>query len=87
MNKMNQKELLQHISEVSFMIDDITLYLDTHPECQEAMEEYCKYKNMRMSALHEYSEQYGALNRYQVNPDDYWCWVNRPWPWEKECGC
>ncbi|MDD7283780.1 MAG: spore coat protein CotJB, partial [Clostridium sp.] len=32
---MCKAELRQFIDQVSFMIDDITLFLDTHPDCRE----------------------------------------------------
>ena len=32
MNKMNKKQLLRFITEVSFALDDIALYLDLHPD-------------------------------------------------------
>ena len=30
-NKISKKELLQSIDQVSFAIDDLLLFLDTHP--------------------------------------------------------
>ena len=73
MNNMNKQQLFAFITEVSFALDDISLYLDTHPECQQA--------------VREYTTAYGPLNRYQVNDDNYFDWVDKPWPWERECGC
>ncbi len=37
MNKMNKKQLMRFITEVSFAMDDIALYLDLHTETAEAM--------------------------------------------------
>ena len=31
----NRMQLLQKINEVSFAVDDILLYLDTHPCCED----------------------------------------------------
>ncbi len=87
MNKMNKKQLFDFITEVSFALDDISLYLDTHPDCPKALAVYCKYKEMRAQAVKDYINNYGPLNRYQVNDENYFDWVNEPWPWEKECGC
>lgn len=48
MNTMvSQKSLLKYIYEVSFAVNDITLYLDTHPEDEEALQYFCKYKTLR----------------------------------------
>ncbi len=86
-NKMNKKQLFDFITEVSFALDDITLYLDTHPDCSKALAAYSQYKDMRTQAVREYNNNFGPLNKYQVNDENYFDWVNNPWPWEKECGC
>lgn len=87
MNKMNQKQLLMFITEVSFALDDIALYLDTHPDCSKALAAYANYKKMRTQAIKDYNMLYGPLNKYQVSNENYFDWVNDPWPWERECGC
>lgn len=38
MNQTDKKKLLRYIQEVSFAIDDVVLYLDTHPYDEEAIE-------------------------------------------------
>lgn len=45
-----QTALFQYINEVSFAINDMNLYLDTHPEDKKAlafMEEHVKGANVR----------------------------------------
>lgn len=80
MNK-GQQNLLQFINEVSFALDDVALYLDTHPKDMTAMEYYRKYKSERAQAIKEYENMYGPLCHYNVNQDT-WTWVDEPWPWE-----
>lgn len=87
MNKMNQKQLLRFITEVSFALDDLALFLDTHPKNQQALSSYENYKNMRMQAVKDYTTLYGPLNRYQVNDSNFFDWVEQPWPWEGEGDC
>lgn len=43
MNKMNKKQLMRFITEVSFAMDDIALYLDLHPSCKHALSSYENY--------------------------------------------
>ena len=38
-------------------------------------------------AIKEYTCSYGPICKYDVNVENYWDWVMRPWPWEGECGC
>lgn len=87
MDKMEQKELFSFINQVSFMLDDITLFLNTHPNCKEAMESYEHFMKLRKDAVSEYTKLFGPICRYDVDICNYWDWVNKPWPWEGECYC
>lgn len=85
MHTMNKKELFDKLNEYSFMLDDITLYLNTHPNCKKGMEAYKKFKRLREEAFMIYSEKFGPICRYDVDSDCDWDWINKPWPWEGEC--
>jgi spore coat protein JB len=85
MNKNGCRELLQFIYEVSFAIDDVVLYLDTHPTDQRALDYYEEYRKLRKQAVAEYTECCGPLTNEDVNTKNYWTWVAGPWPWEGEC--
>ena len=85
MKSLCQKELFCLINQVSFMLDDITLYLNTHPDCKEGLETYNHYKRIRHEAIQDYTRLYGPICKYNVNTNNYWDWVNMPWPWEGVC--
>ncbi len=87
MNNMSKQELFDFINETSFMVDDIALYLNTHPNCQDGIDAYNHFKHLRKEAIKEYTCSYGPICKYDVNVENYWDWVMRPWPWEGECGC
>lgn len=84
---MNQNcsNLLRQIYEVSFAMDDIILYLDTHPADCEALNYYHTVANMRRQAMAAYAQQCGPLMLDEVTSQNYWTWVNDPWPWEGGC--
>ena len=44
---MNRRQLLNHINEVSFAVDEVKLYLDTHPCDTEALEYFREMSNHR----------------------------------------
>lgn len=80
-------DLMNHIYAVSFAVDDVKLFLDTHPCDQEALSYFAEYKYERNYALSEYAKYYGPLTVDSSNsPLDYWKWINDPWPWQKG-GC
>lgn len=81
---LTKGQLMNYLNEVSFAVTDITLYLDTHPDDQEALA-YCeKYRKMRNAALKEYAKCYGPLTIDTIDDSfsDSWKWVTQPWPWE-----
>ena len=82
-------QTLKDIYTTSFVLDDLRLYLDTHPEDQNAMECYEKYQNLRNKAIQKHEKESGPIISYQVEKiptadADIWQWVYNPWPWEKE---
>ncbi len=82
-----KQELLHWIDHVSFALDEVKLFLDTHPCNAEALEYFEKYQAERNCALHEYAKYYGPLTIDTLHtPCDNWDWIQSPWPWQKG-GC
>ena len=54
-NKPNRRELLEWINVVSFAVDDVKLFLDTHPCNSDALEYFEEFKKQRVQALREYA--------------------------------
>lgn len=89
-NQCTPKEKLLHrINEVSFAVNDILLYLDTHPCCQEALSFYKECASERQKLMKEYAQCYGPLTVDDALETDgsTWKWMEQPFPWEQEGGC
>jgi spore coat protein JB len=85
--RSNRRELLDWINEVSFAVNDVILFLDTHPDNMEALEYFEEYKKKREDALREYADNYGPLTLDSACTDaNCWSWIHEPWPWQKG-GC
>ena len=84
-NTNSQAKLLRFIYEVGFALDDVILYLDTHPCDMQAMEYYENYKKLYKQAVDEYTQFYGPLKADNVCSNNYWAWAKTPWPWEGVC--
>lgn len=82
MNQMDRDKLMKTITQASFAMDDVRLYLDTHPNCQEALEYYAKAKKVRKKAWKLYTENFGPLSMYEVDTDEHWDWNKGPMPWK-----
>jgi spore coat protein JB len=87
--KPNKEQLLQLINEVSFAVNDIILYLDTHPCDEKALAFYREKVAIRNEALKEYAACFGPLTIDTADDtcSDSWEWVMQPWPWEVKGGC
>lgn len=87
-NQPCQKDLLTMIDEVSFAIDDMLLYLDTHPQDANALEDARNLVERRNKLLKEYARYFGPLtiDTTAETGDDSWAWVLQPWPWEVKKG-
>ena len=82
---MNKKQvLLKQINESSFAIDDILLFLDTHPNDCNAMQYYREMAAVRQNAMDAYQKEFGPLNVDSVY-GNCWSWVTEKWPWEGGC--
>lgn len=73
--------LMGQIREAGFAMDDVLLYLDTHPSDAAALSYYKQAAAIRNSAVAAYESQYGPLTVNQVK-GDRWSWVTETWPWE-----
>lgn len=88
MNDKNQ--LLNDIGIVSFVLDDLALYLDTHPMDKEALEYYNHYNHIRHQLVKEFSRKYYPLTRDMADGNMEWRWGNcysgmDILPWESCC--
>ena len=82
---MNRRtQLLRMIQKYDFALYDLMLYLDTHTECEEALQLFQKYKSKREQAVKEYQSRFGILQASQQEGTKSWDWGKGPYPWEKE---
>lgn len=66
------------------MLNDLQLYLDNHPDCEAALEDFNQLSRMSMEWKDQYHQLYGPLMNYGYQTSELpWQWVNDPWPWEK----
>lgn len=94
----DRNTLLQKINEVSFAVNDITLYLDTHPTDAEALAYFQQAMKERKQALQEYESKYEPLiidcvDTEQNNQTEFmtcypgeqhWTWGDGPIPWDNQ---
>lgn len=82
---MNSRQnLMKQIYETGFAIDEVKLFLNSHPTDPAALAFYNQNKQLYAQAVNEFTEQFGPLTADNVQVTDRWTWVDQPWPWEGE---
>lgn len=86
MGMVNQKEKpitpSTELQAIGFAVQELALYLDTHPHDKEALEVYQAYQQMFENAKMKYSQERGPLNHMMPSNDKRYTWPCDPWPWE-----
>lgn len=80
---MNEREkLLRKLSAQQFAAWETALFLNTHPNCDEALKARREYVEAANRLRKEYTNTYGMLNHNSAEDGDQWQWVCDPWPWD-----
>ena len=79
---MNKDKLLKRVSALGFAMYELRLFLDTHPDNQDALEMLKSYKKKYESVKAEYEKEFGPLTLNGYNSDE---WLKDPWPWNNDC--
>lgn len=75
--------LLRQLQEIDFVLVELTLYLDTHPEDAQALNQFNSFALKRQEVAVEYEKKYGPLLQYGLSYSKYpWQWAESPWPWQ-----
>jgi spore coat protein JB len=77
----SQKAMLMQISQLRFSINDLALYLDTHPFDRRALAFHNEYARALRTLTNNYQKMYGPLDI--ECPCNQWRWIDEPWPWER----
>ncbi len=78
---MDKETLLKQIMALDFAINDLSLYLDTHPDCKVSLEKHSEYVKKYNELVSIYESKFGPLTLY--TEQNTWEWIDGPWPWER----
>lgn len=81
---MTREEALRRVQETDFVLDDVGLFLDTHPTNQAALNFFRQYQQEHTEAVADFESQFGPLVSEDTDTTQGWTWVQGPWPWEVE---
>ncbi|AKS38714.1 spore coat protein CotJB [Anoxybacillus gonensis] len=85
MNQMPKEyyDLLHQLQAIDFVLVDLALYLNTHPNDYEAIRQFNERSLERRKLKKQFETQFGPLQQYGNSYSQYpWDWSKTPWPWQ-----
>lgn len=82
-SQMKVNTPLAELMALDFAIDELGLYLTTHPRDQEVLNLYWTYIKLAREGRKKYQEMYGPLQQTDLTPEEGFVWLNNPWPWDE----
>ncbi len=86
MNKKMPPEfytLQEEIQAFDFVIVELNLYLDTHPNDYDAIQQFNENTEKSMKLKVNFEQKFGPLMNFGRSYSDYpFMWVDTPWPWQ-----
>jgi len=85
----DREVMMNQIATISFAINDLTLYLDTHPTCPKGLALFKELLQARLDLLADYAKKFNPLTQISMvtgTPEtDEYGWAEGPMPWEGGC--
>ncbi|MDF2942635.1 MAG: hypothetical protein K0S01_1493 [Herbinix sp.] len=86
----DREQLMTKINQISFFLDDLTLYLDTHDKDAQAIQLYHQKIKEYAELRKQFAQEFYPLTRlclpYCMKEDEVsFCWQDGPMPWEGAC--
>ena len=85
MNIVNKTLAVTPLTEmmaIDFVVDELELYLDTHPDDTEAFEMYQTFLALKQEARQRYVRLCGPVKQSDMLGMNHYAWLDNPWPWE-----
>ena len=81
MNGNTREAMMKRVQKLAFMKTEAELFLDTHPECRQALDYYHRILEELEAARLEYRASHGPITADESSTER-WDWVDTPWPWQ-----
>jgi len=80
--KDNRQRLLEEIMKVDFALLDLRLFLNTHPNCPQALSHFHNLTKESKQLKCDFEAKYGPLCSKSDTNDTRFDWIDTPWPWQ-----
>lgn len=73
---------LSELMAIDFVVDELELFLDTHPDDAEAFAMYQTFLSLQCEARARYVKKYGPITQSDMLGMSSYAWLDNPWPWD-----
>lgn len=73
--------LMKKIQTISFAMVEAELFLDTHPECRQALDYYKDLRDNYRALCEEYAAKFSPITAGATTGGE-WKWAMSEWPWQ-----
>ncbi|WP_079526053.1 MULTISPECIES: spore coat protein CotJB [Halobacillus] len=74
---------LEEIQAIDFVLVELNLYLDTHPNDYDAIHQFNEFTRKSMELKARFESKFGPLMHFGRSFVSYpWNWDDTPWPWQ-----
>ena len=77
---------LGDLMALSFVLDELQLYLDTHQEDADAFAVFQECAALYKKGRKKYVQLYGPISQGDIADAKKYTWLKDPWPWEYKMG-
>lgn len=75
--------MLHDLMAVDFVLLELNLYLDTHPNDRQAIQQFNDMAARRKQLSEQYERHFGPLMNFGHSTSKApWEWKDGPWPWQ-----
>lgn len=78
---MKRDEILRQLQMFDFALQEAALYLNSHPDDQNALSYYHTVQNYSRQTRERYEKEFGPLTN-RDNTSSKWEYIYGEWPWE-----
>lgn len=76
-------QMLEEMQAIDFVIVELNLYLDTHPNDLDAIKQFNHFTEKSMKLKVQFEKKFGPLMNFGRSYVNYpFDWGDTPWPWQ-----
>lgn len=82
-----ERQMMRRVQEADFVVVELTLYTNTHPNDEEALDQWREAIKEAARLRRQFESRYGPISLNSIPSEQAieagWRWNQPPWPWQR----